>query len=798
MTLSIVGKSALRKDLREKVTGQARFSADLKLPGMLYGRILRSPHPHADVLSVDTSAADQLPGVFAVVTPFDVPQGRIAPDMGILDTRVRFVGDEVAAVAASDEDTALRALDMIKVEYQVLPFVLDPEKALLPDAVEIHPGGNLATGEPLCLERGDVSQGFAEADLVLEEEYNIPTHSAAPMEPRAALASWEDGLLTIWKTSRGVHVDRQTIARALEIPPEQIRVVGPYLGGGFGNKDDSRLGALAAVLAQRAGKPVRIEYSREEEFVAGRVRHAAKVKTKLGLKYDGSITAIHTNATLDTGAYLASGPRVARRTGQATLYLYQCPNAKYEALVAYTNRPVAGSYRALGAPQGHFALETLMDRAAEAVGMNPLRFRLKNRVRPEGQPGSRVSPPDQIIDSQPVEGGIPFSSNGLEQCLLLGAEAFGWKEHDTFPGNRIPENDPRHLVAKSPVDSAADSPDDSPSDLIADPPENPPAALLSGSTAESPVKIGRGMSMMIYRGGPGSTSSAEVQVDNTGRVTLPIGVIDVGEGATTVLAQIAAEVLGISLEDVNVRSADTLDTPDAPITAGSTATFSTGTAVTEAATQVRDQLLVLASTSMEAPVNELECAEGLLFVKADPGRRMTLIEVAKLMEGEIISVVSTINPGSPDYIVNSFGAHFVEVAVDTDTGEVKVTKYVAAQDSGRIINPQMALNQVEGAISQMLGFALWEELVTDPSTGTTLNASYLQHKATTIMDYPDIRVIFADVVDPVGPLGAKGLGEVPCPGVAPAIANAIYNAVGVHLKELPMNPAKVLHALNSK
>jgi CO/xanthine dehydrogenase Mo-binding subunit len=768
MTLSIAGKSATRKDLHAKVTGLARFSADLKLPGMLYGQILRSPHPHAKILKVDTSLAVNLPGVFAVVTPFDVPQGRLAPDTGILDTRVRFVGDEVAAVAASDDDTALQALELIRVEYQVLPFVLDPEKALLPDAEAIHPGGNLATGEPLSVERGDIAQGFVAADLVLEEEYNIPTHSAAPMEPRAALASWEEGFLTIWKSTRGVHVDRQTIARALEMPLEQIRVVGPYLGGGFGNKDESRLGALAALLAQRAEKPVRIEYSREEEFVAGRVRHAARVKTRVGLKQDGRITAIHTTATLDTGAYLSSGPGVARRTGQASLYLYQCPNVKYEAVVAYTNRPVAGSYRALGAPQGHFALETLMDRAAEAVGMDPLQFRLKNRVRPEGQVGPRVSPPTQIIDSQPVEGGIPFSSNGLEQCLLLGAEAFGWEQR----APDVTEDNPRNSSRPSRLDS-------------------PPVPAT-----DSPIKIGRGMSMMIYRGGPGSTSSAEIRVDSSGQVALSIGVIDVGEGATTVLAQIAAEVLGVALEDVNVNSADTLNTPDAPITAGSTATFSTGTAVVEAATQLKEQLLTLASTGMEAPVNELECADGLVFVKADPSRSMPLKEVAGLMTVESISAASTITPGSSDYIVNSFGAHFVEVAVDKDTGTIRILKYIAAQDSGRIINPRMALNQVEGAISQMLGFALWEELVSDPSTGVTVNASYLQHKAPTIQDYPDIRVIFADIVDPVGPLGAKGLGEVPCPGVAPAIANAVYDAVGIRLTELPMNPAKVLRALD--
>ena len=750
MTLSVAGKSATRRDLREKITDRARYTADIKLPGMLYGHVLRSPHPHANVLSVDVTQAAQVPGVQAIVTPFDVPQGKIAADTSILDTRVRLVGDEVAAVAATDHDAALRALELIRVEYEVLPFLLDPEAALLADAVAIHTGGNLAT-EPISLERGDVDLGFAQADLVLEEDYAVPSHSAAPMEPRAALASWEEGTLTVWKSSRGVYADRDALAGALDLPAERVRVVGPYLGGGFGNKDESRLAALTAVLAQRSGKPVRIEYSRSDEFVAGRVRHAVRIKTRVGLKQDGSITAIHTTAVLDTGAYLASAPSVARRLGQASLYLYHCPNVKYEARVVYTNRPVAGSYRALGAPQGHFALETLMDRATESLAMDPLQFRLKNRVRPEGQPGSRSSPPDQIVDSQPVEGGIPFSSNGLEQCLRLGAEAFSW---------------------------------------------NRPA--VDSSSRDPAVKTGRGMSMMIYCGGPGAPSSAEVRVDNAGRFTLVIGLIDVGEGATTVLGQMAAEVLGISYEDINVVSADTEGTPESPITAGSTATFSTGAAVVEAATQVRDQLLVLASTGLEVPVQDLDCAGGAVFVRGDSARSMSLADVARRVDTGEISAAATVNPGSADYIVNSFGAHFVEVEVSVDTGRVRVIRYVAAQDSGRIINPMTALNQVEGAVAQMLGFTLWEELVTDGRTGVTLNASYLEHKATTIMDYPNIQVIFADVVDPVGPLGAKGLGEVPCPGVAPAIANAIYDAIGVRFNELPITPARVLMALNPR
>ncbi len=750
MTLNVAGTSVVRRDLEVKLTGEARYTADLKLPGMLYGAILRSPHPHADVLSVDTSEALKLPGVRAVVTPFDAPAGRLAPDMAILDTRVRFVGDEVAAVAADDPDTARAALDLLRVKYAVFPHVMTPEAALSPNAVAIHPGGNLALGQVMSLERGSVADGFAVADVVLEDDFEIPTHSAAPLEPRAALASWgedEDTDLTVWKTTRGVHVDRDALAGALGLPAHRVRVVGPFLGAGYGNKDETRLAGLAAVLSQRAGRPVRVEYSREDEFIAGRVRHAAKIHIRAGFKSDGSITAIEASALLDTGAYLASGAGVARRTGQGILYLYHCANVKYEAHLAYTNRPTAGSYRALGAPQGHFALESLMDRAAEHFGVDPLDFRLMNHVRPEGQPGQRTTPPERVIDSQPLEGGIPFSSNGLQQCLELGAEAFGWRDYR-------PEE------------------------------QSDPA-----------LKRGRGVSIMIYRGGPGSPSAAEVRVEKSGAIKLITGLMDVGEGATTVLPQIAAEVIGAEYEQVEAVFADSRGTPDAPITAGSTATFSTGTAVVQAANEVRESLMELASAGLEVPPYDLDAAQGWVFVKADPSRRMALTEIAGRMDGDALSATASIIPGSADHIVNSFGAHFVEVEVDTDTGRVRVLRYVAAHDSGRIINPRAALNQVEGAVSQMLGFALSEELVTDNATGVTLNPGYLEHKSPTILDYPDIQVIFADIVDPVGPLGAKGLGEVPSCGVAPAIANAIYNATGVRLHRTPFTPDRALAAL---
>ena len=752
-TLSVVGQSVTRRDMPEKLTGQARYSADLKLPGMLYGHVLRSPHPHANIISIDTTEAAQVPGVLAIITPFDVPNRAVAPtaqDTNILDTRVRFVGDEVAAVAAVDDDAARQALALIRVEYETLPFYIDPDSALHPDAFPIHPGGNLAINPPLSIGRGNVEQGFAEADLVLEETYNIACHSATPMEPRAAMASWDGDSLTVWKSTRGVHLDQVALAQALDIPADKVQLIGPFLGGGFGNKDESRLAAIAALLSQRAGQPVRIEFSREDEFVAGRTRHAGRIELKVGVKRDGTITAIQGTSTLNTGAYAASGPGVARRAGQGIIYLYHCPNVRYESYLAYTNCPSAGSYRALGAPQGHFALETLMERIAEELGMDSLEFRLKNRVPPEGQPGPRTSPPDQVVDSQPIEGGIPFSSYGLEQCLTRGAAAFGW---------------------------------DAPLEQPADPSR----------------KRGKGMSMMIYRGGPGSTSAATVSVAKSGEISLLSGLMDVGEGATTVLPQMAAEILGVNDTDIVTVFGDSATTPEAPITAGSTATFSTGSALVRAAAEVRRQLLDLASDGLEAPVLELDIREGQVFVKSDPERSMALTDVAARMDGDAITEEVTIQvPGSSDYIVNSFGAHFAEVEVDTDTGRVRVVRYVAAQDSGRIMNPRMALNQVEGAVSQMLGFALSEELVTDGPTGVTLNASYLEHKSPTIMDYPDIQVIFADTVDPVGPMGAKGLGEVPCPGVAPAIANAVYDALGIRLTELPITPDRVIRAMQGQ
>ena len=739
-----IEKSVPRRDLPAKLTGEAKYTADVQLPGILVGKILRSPHPHAKIVSVDTSRAESMNGVYAVVTPFDVPKGNIAPDLPILDTEVRFVGDEVAAVAAEDEDLAQDAIGRIVVDYEVLPFVTDMRKALERDAPPVHEGGNLVGGEPITLERGNVSEGFPEADVILEGTFRTPSHSGAALEPRAAVASWEGDKLTVWKSTRGAHADRLMLSIALGVELDNVRVIGVSMGAGYGNKDETRLSVLAAILARRAGRPVKIEATREEEFVAGRHRHATITTVKMGVKNDGTVTAVHATTIMDTGAYLSSGPGVVRRAGQGALYLYRCPNVRYDGHLTYTNTPSGGSYRALGAPQGHFALEIIADRAAEAVGMDPMEFRLKNHVGPEGQPGERITPRSEIMDTQPVEGGVPFSSNGLRECIEKGAEAFGWDEE-------LPQTD-------------------------------------------DPIRRGRGMAIFIYRGGAGGRSIARMCLERDGVLRLESGVMDVGEGSYTVLTQIAAEALGIDYGVLQTTFGDSATTPDSPITAGSTVTFSAGLAVEKAGAGLRQKILAAGSDALGHPISELDLNDGGVIHTS--GSSVSFAELASHTGGLVEE--ASVSPGSTDYIVNSFGAHFAEVEVNTDTGQVRVVRYVAAHDSGRILNPMLAVNQVEGGVSQMLGFTLSEEMLTDHNSGATLNANFLEHKSPTILEYPDIQVIFADVVDPVGPYGAKALGEPPSIGVAPAVANAIRDAVGIEVRDLPATPDRILDLLAEK
>jgi xanthine dehydrogenase molybdenum-binding subunit len=748
-TPSLIGSSVVRSGLDAKVRGDAAYAADLRRTGMLYGKVLRSPHPHAVLGRIDASQALALAGVHAVVTHEDFGDGRIDADLAPLDRRLRFVGDEVVAVAAESEVLAEDALRLIDVEFEVLPAVFDAADALKPDAPRVHENGNLVGGSVLDVQRGDTEAALAGATRAFEGRFHTQMHGPVGMETRAALAEWEGDRLTVWKTSRAVHAsDRPALSRVLGVPVENIRVVCTAMGGGFGNKDESRLASLTAMLARKAGRPVRMEYSRGEEFIAGRNRQETDIDLRIGVDAAGAPVAIDMQATMNAGAYVASGMGVTRRIGQGALYLYRCENARFRGTTAYTNRPAGGSFRGLGAPLGHFALEVIIDQVAHALGVDPLDYRLAHHVGPEGQPGQRTTPLDQLAPDQPVEGGIPFSSNGLRECIEAGAEAIGWRTRRS----PTPRPEGRGNARTS----------------------SEPSGLMPPASAGGTTNLLRGIGMALgnYKGGGNVQSNAEVTASPDGSVAVAVGVVDVGQGSETVLAQIVAETLGAPVEDVELIVADTSTTPPAHTTAGSTTTMTSGNAVREAAEDALRQL------------REVSAGAG------------DFRSMAAGLTGEVTGTAS-VQSGSTDFVLNSFAAHFAEVEVDTQTGRIRVLRYVAAHDSGRIINPRMAENQVSGGVLQFLGIAMREELLIDKRSGVTLNPGFLEHKSTSIVDFPPVEVIFCGGPDPLGPYGAKALGEPPVVPVFAAISNAFANATGVWLNEVPFTPARVLATLKA-
>ena len=725
---AFIGESVVRTGLDAKVRGEAEYTADLKRPGMLFGRVLRSPHAHARIRNIDTSKAMALPGVHAVLTHLDVPNVRIDADLIALDQTLRFVGDEVAVVAAERESLAEDALSLIEVEYEVLKAAFDASEALAPGAPELHEHapGNLVGGEALVVERGDVATGMAGANQRFRGSFHTQMHSPAGMETRAALAEWDGENVTIWKTSRAVHaVDRRNLARVLEIPEANVRVICTTMGGGFGAKDESRLGALTALVARQARRPVRIEYSRAEEFTAGRNRQETDIDLEIGIDTSGTLVALDMRAVMNAGAFVASGMGVTRRIGQGPIYLYTTPNARFEGRTAYTNRPAGGSFRGLGAPLGHFALEVLIDQIAAQTNADPVEYRLDHHVRLEGQPGMRQTPAGELVPDQPVEGGVPFSSNGLHDCILQGAELIGWKSR------RQP----------------------------------------NGSST-GPLRRGIGVALGNYKGGGNVSAEAEVRIAPVGGVQVSIGVVDVGQGSETVLAQIVAATLQAPLESIRMVLADTATTPPAHTTAGSSTTMTSGNAVKQAAEDALRQLREQSSG-----------AEGWTSLVGG-------------LSDEVVGTAS-VQSGSTQHVLNSFAAHFCEIEADVVTGRIRILRYVAAHDSGRIINPRMAVSQVSGGVLQFLGIAMREEMFIDKRLGVTLNASFLEHKFTSAVDFPAVEVLFCGEPDPLGPYGAKALGEPPVVPVFAAVSNAFANATGVWLHEVPFTPDRVLVALKA-
>ncbi len=760
----VVGRNVRKVDGLALACGRPKFTLDLDLPGALVGKILRSPYAHARILRIDTSRAEAVPGVACILhhgnvdrVPYTTAgQGWPEPspyDNFLFDRKVRFVGDRVAAVAAETEEAAREALRLIEVDYEVLPAVLSPEEALAAGAPAIHDEDdaegiydaqhNIAAAVDIPV--GDIERGFAESDVIVEASCEIPYSQHVALEPHCVIAYFdEDGRLVL-RTSTQVpfHV-RRIVARVVGLPMEKIRVVKPRIGGGFGSKQEVILEPVAAALALRAGRPVVMALDRAEVFTATRTRHPMRVRVKLGAKKDGTLHAIEMEALSNTGAYGAHSLTVLSNTGSKTLPLYnKAPHLWFHGKAVYTNLPVAGAYRGYGATQGYFALEVAMDMLAERLGMDPIELRLVNHIR-----AGETSPIFEKIGEGREGKPQTVKSCALEECLRVGAEKIGWREKRA-------------------------------------------RRRREGSWA-----YGVGMSVSMQ--GSGITgidmAAATIMMNENGSFRLLVGATDIGTGSDTVLAQIAAEVLGVPVERISVYSSDTDFTPFDTGAYASSTTYVSGMAVLRAARKVREAILEVAAGMLAEPPEDLELAEERVTSKKT-GKSVTLSEVGHratyvVDQRHIIASASFVPEESPP----PFAAFFCEVAVDTETGVVRVERFVAAADCGVAIHPKLAAGQLEGAIVQGIGHALSEELLFSEK-GRCTNANLFDYRIPSALDVPALEVVLVDSEEPSGPLGAKSIAEVGINGPLPAISNAIYHAVGVRLTRAPFTPARVLAAL---
>lgn len=728
--LKIVGKRLPKVDAWERVSGNAQYASDIFLPGMLYARILRSPHPHAKVKSIDVEKAKALPGVKAIITFKDAPPYRWHQDMPLLTDTSRYEGDNIAVVAAKDDDTAREAVDLIKVEYEVLPFVLDPEEAMKPSAVKIHPKGNIIGGKPFVLKRGDMEKGFQEADIVYEHNYRTSLLQHVTSEPKACVAHWEGGKLTIWDSTAFTFGVQTGLAKALKIPMSKVRVICNFMGGSFGDKSTAeRYNILASLLAKKTGLPVKMEYDRDENFLTSHHRYPTVWTLKYGVKKDGTLTAIYARMIADLGGYgHFSGALECSGTMKS---VYRCPNLHFEGYNVYTNKPEGGHMRCVGHPQAQFPQEVHMDAIAEKLGMDPVDFRLKNYARKE----------DGDQDAK-----LPYASIGLEECLKQGAEAFGWKTRWQKPGS-----------------------------------------------SSGPIKRGLGMAIHACRHGAMTVpSSGMVRVNSDGTVNVLTGTSDIGGGQKGQLAIIVAEELGVPLETVFVTNADTDVTTDTGGSSGSRQTMTGGTGAMLAAVDAKKQILAIAAAELKTEKEKLEIRNGSVYpIGSDKGTPLDVI----LKKAPATIVGRGIGRLPKGVVMFTFAAHFIEVEVDTRSGKVRVVKLVAAHDVGRAINLMALENQIEGGAIQGMGYGLLEDQILDAGTGICLNPNMVDYKLFTIKDVPEIQSVVVESIDPYGPFGAKGVGEPPYSVPAPAIANAVYNAIGVRFDRIPINNRMVLEGL---
>ena len=733
----VIGKKVQRVDALERLIGEAKYASDIYLPGMLYAKFLRSSYPHAKVVRIDTASARALPGVRAIITPADVPDYTIhrratapAVPMPVLASTARYVGDEILAVAAVDEETAEEALELVKVEYEVLPFLLDAEEAVKPDAVKIYPEGNVVIEPADTLKRGDVEEGFRQADLILEEKYKTHMLQHATLEPRVTVTSWNGKRLTVWDSHKGPFRLRTDLARALGLKVHQVRVLTPFIGGDFGDKGQmERQHVVCGLIAMKTKRPVKLEFTREENFLGAHHRYPTTWYMKYGAKKDGTLIAIHIRLQADVGAYYHQD--FAYNSLEVPKGVYRCPNVKLEGYNVFTNKPEAGQMRCVGHPAAMFPQEVHMDRLAEKLGMDPLAFRLKNYARKEDGDQDRK---------------IPFASVGLEECARKGAERIGWEANWKKPGS-----DP------------------------------------------GPVKRGLGVAFQSCRHGlimP--PMSAIIKLDPDGTVELMSGLNDSGGWQKTTMAMIAAEEMGVPYDSVEVTTGDTDATTDARGPGASRGTASVGIAVVAAAKDAKNQLLDAAADQLKRKREELEIRDGQIFVKGE-NKPVSYREILSRTTNPIIGRGSGKVP--QNVAMHTFGAHFAEVAVNTRTGKVEVLRLIAAHDVGRAINRLGCENQIEGGAIMGIGYGMLERQVMDRPTGICVNPNMVDFKIPSILDVPVVEPIIVESEDPYGPFGAKGVGEPPYGVPAPAIANAIYNAVGVRFDEIPINIQSILDRL---
>ena len=782
-TWQTVGKPEIKVDAIKLVQGKPAFTGDFEKRGLLHAKVLHSPHAHAKIKKIDTTRAKALEGVAAVLTWQDIPRvvystaGQSDPIPGPLDTfsldhKVRFVGDRVAFVAAETSEIAEKALSLIEVEYEILPMILDSRDAMKPDAIKIHdepeyvdfadsnPQKNLAA--EIRIDIGDVEKGFQEADEIFEAEYEVPKVQQAHIEPHVAVTYWDEDDRLVIRTSTQVpfHI-RRMLAPVLGLPVKRIRVIKPRIGGGFGGKQEVLMEDVAAHLTIATKRPVIYEYSREEEFIAARSRHPMRVRMKTGVKKDGTITANSMYALSDTGAYGCHALTVTGNTGHKAMALYvgdgeyrTAPNIRFYADVVYTNTPPSGAFRGYGVPQGYWPLDRHMEKIARAMGFDPIDFRLKNAIHAgEYHPFSTAwnegrEPRPEIIHTV-----------GLEQCVAQGRAAIGWD--DKFGNEKWRAGQTANLTRKR---------------------KGIGVAMVMQGTAIPYLDMG----------------GASIKMNDDGSFNLLVGATDLGTGSDTVLAQMAAEVLGVPVEDMITYSSDTDFTPFDKGAYASSTTYISGTAATKAAQIVAERIKARAvemfkAAGLQVEPSNLQLSNRMVF--APNGQSIPLSEIAldslhRNNQEQIMGVASYVSPVSPP----PFAAQFAEVSVDTETGQVTVDRLVMAVDSGVIVNPLTASGQIEGGMTQALGYAVCEEMRYD-QRGHAIERDFDRYHIFRADEMPELETIFVETFEPSHPFGVKAVAEIPMDGVAPAVGNAVLDALGVNVDEIPVTPEKVWRAI---